>query len=548
MSYDTIRLNLSAAQFPFLSELMGRSIIVPGLDENYDRQVASTADNDKDKGIPQVYYLHNCVPTTAGYQTVGYKPLVSAVSPGATDFGPVFSLTVANFGRILFCPAAGSNYIYDRTQATAWNTLSSFTPGTISSKNYVSTAYVNGDTYICFSRYGIYRYDTTLKKLVVVTITGITASTIVSICASNGYMIAATNAGIAWSSLLSPIDFVPSLITGASGGNLNEAVGAILFILAIAGGFVIYCEGNTVSAKATSNVNFPFAFNQISGAGSASSAEQVSWQSNAADHYAWTNIGLQKINLNGAITILPEFADFIASKVYEDFNEVTTSFTQTNLTTQLNIVLTVVGLRYVVISYGVFDSSYTYAIIYDLNLKRYGKLKITHVDCFQWNYPNIYSGSSYTGLGTLRPIDFGPRTAYTDLGSVIVENDLEKDSFAFVQYDGTIVKVDFSLDTGSSPGVFLLGKYQGRRNNSIVHLDTQLETQNATDTIVAYLLPSLNGKDWLNKVPIFVRPRSINSKLVTFSMKYTALSISMLFIGSFNLTTAVLRFTMGGSR
>jgi len=50
MTQYSARVNLSAANYPFSSSFWGRTIIVGGLDMNFNRQVQSTEDTDKDRG------------------------------------------------------------------------------------------------------------------------------------------------------------------------------------------------------------------------------------------------------------------------------------------------------------------------------------------------------------------------------------------------------------------------------------------------------------------------------------------------------------------
>jgi len=37
---------------------------------NFNRQVQSTEDTDKDRGIPQIFYGHNIVPTGQGFRVL----------------------------------------------------------------------------------------------------------------------------------------------------------------------------------------------------------------------------------------------------------------------------------------------------------------------------------------------------------------------------------------------------------------------------------------------------------------------------------------------
>mgnify|MGYP000223358631 CR=1 FL=1 len=89
MAQIVIRANLSSVQIPLLTEEFGRSVIVRQQDLNYVPATASKADNDKDIGIPQVFYAHNVMPTYYGYRSLAYSLQIPAAD--STDFDQVFN-------------------------------------------------------------------------------------------------------------------------------------------------------------------------------------------------------------------------------------------------------------------------------------------------------------------------------------------------------------------------------------------------------------------------------------------------------------------------
>jgi hypothetical protein len=74
----------------------------------------------------------------------------------------------------------------------------------------------------------------------------------------------------------------------------------------------------------------------------------------------------------------------VAGQDFEDFDETTLTFAQTTLSVPMAKKVVSVADRYLIISYGI--TSLTHAIVYDMVQKRYGKLKIPHVDCFEYEY------------------------------------------------------------------------------------------------------------------------------------------------------------------
>jgi len=80
--------------------------------------------------------------------------------------------------------------------------------------------------------------------------------------------------------------------------------------------------------------------------------------------------------------VLPEITDFLAGKVFEDFDEVTKELSLTELTATMKKKTKFISSRYLIVSYGITE--FTHALIYDIALERLGKLKIAHVDCFEY--------------------------------------------------------------------------------------------------------------------------------------------------------------------
>lgn len=546
MAYYTFRANLTSATFPFYTSRQGRTVIVPQMDLNYDRQTAAAVqDTDKDKGIPQIYYCHNVLPTMQGFQSISYTEMVPLYGAGtAQDFDHVFTIQTPSLNRFLFCPAAGKNYIYSENNET-WVSVSPITPGTLPQDVQVTTAFVQGETYICYANYGTYRYDDVTNTMIAVTLTGLVAANVLAICESNGYMIAITSSAVAWSSLLDPTDFTPSLTTGANGGSVGEAEGALQFCVTISGGFMIYCFGNVVSATYSGNVQYPFIFKQINGSAGVNSVEKTSWQANLAEHYAISSNGVQRLSRSEAVNLFPDLSDFLASKIYEIMDEATLTLSETRLTTNLYTQVVLVSTRFLVFSYGTSPGLFSLALVYDLTLKRFGKLKIDHTDCFQWNNPNKFGSLTYDELeGETYDSLYG--TTYDELASGLDEVEQLKEVFCFLQADGTVWRVNFEELNSEANGFLLMGKYQLLRNNTVIHLATELETVQDDYEFKAYLVPSLDGKTLSAAVPMFLAKRS--PAMRRYNLKYTAVNVSVLVTGAFSLVSKEMEVAKGGDR
>lgn len=547
MSFQWVRMNLGVAIFPFATELWGRSIIVPQFDQNFDRVSEQNVPN-KDRGIPQAFYMHNVVPTGQGYQSIGYDNRLVGI-PAATDFDTCLSLsyTAPNNAKVLFSPSSGKNYIYDGSVG-AWASISPIT-GTVGATTLVTVAEVSGTTYIYYEGIGCFTYDTATKTMVAVPLTGLVAASIKGIVAANGYLIAFSDTDVAWSSTSNPTDFVPSLITGAGGGSVQFTNGIINFCLPISGGFMLYCEKNTVSATYTGNVRFPYIFADVIASGGCDSPEKVSWQSNLSVHYAYTTSGVQELSKASASgASYPEITDFLSQQLFEDFDEVTLALTVEYLSSQLNVKVTAVGDRFIVFSYGkdVDAPDYSHAIVLDAALKRWGKLKITHRKCFEWQTPNAYGDISYDDLAAFSYDDLA-FTTYDDLAFGINVPERPKKDLAFMQGDGKVVTVNFDFGGATANGVLMLGKFQFQRNKWIEHQFSDIENVRLGNSFRFLLFPTVDGKTFLAPYEMIARNLIINAPMMKrYAHWLPAQNLTACFIGSFNLTSYLMQFTLGG--
>ena len=540
------RLNLASSIFPFFTEAAGRTIMMPEQDENWDRYNA--ANTTQDKGVPQVFYMHNVVPIANGFQSIGYDTQLPGLA-GHTDFDHAFPLFNSDLSRFIFVPAQGANYIYD-ANVGSWASVSPLTPGTVAENVLVTTAYVQGQSYIYYSGIGCFQYNDTSKTLTSVTLTGLNPANVLGVTQANGYMVAWTSNSIAWSSLTDPTNFTPNIQTGAGGGSVNDCKGAINFCLPISGGFLVYCTFNIVGAAYTGNSAFPYILLEITGSGGCSTPDNVGWQSNLSYHIASTTVGIQQITLGNpgsASNIMPEVSDFLAAQIFEDFNDTTQTFSSSYIGNQLYTNFTAVGDRYIVISYGAVQGlGFTHAIIFDMTLNRYGKLKQNHVGVFVYNNPSPYGAMTYAQLLNTPISSFGEVTTYGDFSTELPVADLPKKNLALLQEDGTVLLVDFSVGEATANGTFIIGKFQMQRSAVIKHHTTVVESVSASAVFSVALLPTFDGKDFAAAVPTITN--KLESLTRTFAKKYTSVNFSLLIQGAFNLTSIVINYEKGGFR
>jgi hypothetical protein len=511
MAQITYRANLSAKSFPFVSENFGRSVIVAQYDQNYNKLLSagSTAspDEDRDIGVPQLYYCHNVMPHEQGTQSIGFTDILPGVS-GVTDFSEIFLLRdSADNKAYLGVKGNGDFYISDGTGAP-WVFKQSGVAGKL-----VTVAYVSGLTYIYVANTGCYIYDFAGGSFVPATLLGLVAANITGICHSYGYMVAWSTTNVAWSSTINPLDFVPSLVTGAGGGAVESARGAINYCIPFLQGFIVGTADNCVVALYQNNSQYPFIFREIVNSGGMTDLNLVDVDPNSSNLYAYTTSGMQLVSSTQTQTVFPEITDFISGRYFEDFDDATKSFSTVVLSAPMKKKLAILADRYLVMSYGIFEL--THAIVYDFTLKRYGKIKINHVEAFTYHIAT----------------------------SGILET--PRQSLGFLKKDGSVSVVDFSIAAPASNGTAIFGKYQFVRPRMLQLDMIELESVRQTQSFALTTMASLDGKNTTMTTPVL----SYSSGLTrTYMDRAIGKNISLLAQGGFMLDSLILTFNIHGKR
>lgn len=508
MAQVVYRGNLSAAVFPLISNNQGQTIIVKQYDNTFFPTVASQADADKDAGIPQIMYCHNVMPHAQGFGSIGYIERVAS-SALVNSFTSAFRIRDDVGNRATFSHTSDGKQYVQLAGTNVWTYVDAIAGTAGKPATY---AYVNGKTYIYFSGVGCYEYNFGTGALVSVTLTGLTVADILGITSTAGYLIAWSKNAVAWSSTTDVTDFVPSLSTGAGGGGVEGARGTIVHCANTVQGIIIYTTENAVAAAYSGNARYPFNFREITNAGGIASAEFIAYDANNSAQYAYTSYGLQVVNIQSGSLVFPEVTDFLTGKIFEDFDESLVEFTRTNLATTMLKKLTFISGRYLVISYGIVEL--THALIYDAAEKRWGKVKITHVDAFEYS---------------------------TQMPEVL---ETPRDSLAFLSSTGRIVTMDFKAKGELNLGVIMLGKFQYIRQRMLELQTVDFENIAGSGTFKLYDLPTINGKTYLPPVQATVIEQEEDYR--KFGLSVVGKNHTLVAIGSFFLNSLVLAFNVHG--
>ncbi len=539
---------LNAAMFPFLSLLQGRSVVQPQLDNNIKTNEAFYGTQESaDYSIPQLLYCENVVPTAEGLQSVSYQQVVTGTE-GVTDFDQVIVLRDADENNYLFVPAGGLNYIYDSSTAT-WVS----TDPIASTSAPVTRAYVNGRTFVCYGGIGIFEYDATADTFLPVSITGLTMADINGIGSSNNYLIAYDTLTVYWSSLINPTDFVPSVTTGAGFLIPQDVKARITSVVGTAGGFIIYTAKNAVAAVYTNNIRAPFSFKEISNAGGVDTYEQVTSDQTSGPQFIWGTGGLQRVTLQASDPVSAEADDFLSGRVWEEWDTVSKQLiVHEEEAIEFNVKVAYISSRYLIVSYSVDTSTtFQYALIYDTKLRRWGKAKINHVDCFAYPYSDIAGDFSYDELGELSYDGLG-ETTYDGLGFAILGNPPSKRTVAFLQADGTVqlMLMDYNKEV-SEQGVALFGKFQLIRSlmMTLQRLDLEgayADPDDGASRVVVTAIASLDGFN-MDRTSTMVKLQQVG-KLQRYARRITGLNVSVAVEGTFALSSYLLEVTAEGDR
>ena len=536
---------LTSASFPLSKDFQARTVLVGRLDQN----PISSSNTDQSKSIlekednaPEVLYMENVLPTLHGYKSVSFDTITEDyVDLGVGEtFTYAISLRTITTSAILGITSTGRALLFSGTGFNIWEDI---TPVGATGSD-ITTAFVQGTLYICYANFDVFSVDLVNKQMVSVSLLGITKSNIIGITQSNSYLIIHDGQTIYWSSPLNPLDFVPSLITGAGSGIPLGLKGSIIKLEEIQNGFAIYSSTNIAVAVYSGNIRYPWIFAEANNSSGIANISAVSTSGDDGTNYAWTAAGLLKVSVRGCNPFLPEVTDFLTSRLWEEFDIDSAEFSTEFLTDDLNIALTFVSARYLIISYGRAD--YEYALIYDITLRRLGKIKLDHIAVIDFTLSSQKDFATFNALAAITFNDLA-NTPFSELYAFTQAPTSPKKTIAFVNSNGGIKLANFDIGDFTSTSVLVLGKYQLVREKLITVQEIDVEgVYPDNDNFSLKILPSLDGK---NFDPELVPYLANNSGLLrSYLSLVTARNFSLIISGSFNLTSLQIAISTHGNR
>ena len=496
---------LNAGSIPLVTRFQQRSIVIPGTDNRMRDPSSSNTNNvDNNPGnLPQCIYMENIMPSAEGVFSAAYADIQAQVG-GENLFDEVFILRNEEEQTWFFSPAHGRNYV-TATFGVAWASTDPLAGIPVAAD--VSIAYVNGITYVCYAGLALLEWNGTNFIDQSGALTGVAIADIKAICGSGSYLIlGCTDLSVKWSSVVNPLDFVPSELTGAGSQIPVDVRGSIIALTTVSGGFIIHCLQNAVAAVFTNNAAQPWIFREVKNAGGIADRKQVSTDNNSGATYIYGTNGLQQLDLRTAENMFPDVTDFLAGKILETFNGTTSLLTISRLAANLFTKIAYISGRYVVISYGTELGTYNYALVYDKELHRWGKLKEDHVDCF----------SGY----------FEPRQ-----------------SICLLRDNGAVKQVIMDKRTATAAGVLIMGRYQLSRSQQICSQELTLEVLDGSDSASVQIATNYNGTT-LGELRTMVEFESTDNYR-NFQAQIEGENISYIIRGSYSIASMLLTVTKG---
>lgn len=437
----------------------------------------------------------------------------------------------------------------------SWDNNTVTVPGSFespASRNKISVAIVRGVTYICIRKadnttvFYTAAVDTGTDVITLTDITttindslpaGTAIDSILGICSSYNYLILFTGGTILWSSTTTPTDFAPSLVSGAGNEVPGNLKGDITFLREHVSGFFIYSTNNVVFAQYTGNARYPWRFREVGQSGGFTYSTQVSGDTNSSIQYGVNNSKfVQVLNPETAELVAPEVTDFIERvKRWDILDTDTFVFSLSDATDELipadKPTTWFVLDRYLLLPYGdsgdVAGNQWTYVIVYDLLLKRYGKLFIAFDFCLT-DEKNVFFISRLTG-------------------------DIYKLYFDIHEYNVPPSEGDEYIHEG----VIVLGKFQLTRDRFICLDELTIDAiQNIDEladpddrAIEVRVLPSLDGRSFEAPVePYDNTDTSQNVDGLQLLARVSCQNFALAFVGAFDLNTVAMTFHPEGDK
>lgn len=391
MAQIKMSVNLSSAAFVLSHTWKGQSVVIPGNDQNTMPARPLNGDTPQQGfNIPQLYYCENVIPTAEGYRSFTYQYMIKPVEePGIYFVKTLYmfdgqsnkAIVGVTADRRLWLASVGTDREWEELILPSGHEWDIQT-------DTVTVATVVGYAGLMIEGIGLFALDIPAKTLVKATPVGVDDTKMKGITSGAGILIMYDENTIYWSVADNPLDFIPSLSTGAGSSKPEALKGRIQLCKEIQGGFVIYSDTVMIGSEYTGNKSHPWTYRTLVGGAGIRHPDAVGYDVNLTTHWAWTSSGLIEVTLKQAAVRFPEISDYVASGL----EDITASFDGYPISTFTDYVrevrLSYIASRYLCISVGLLVGAYntelipqpymSHAFLYDTQYQRWGKLNCQH--------------------------------------------------------------------------------------------------------------------------------------------------------------------------
>lgn len=521
---------LNSASFPFLSRLVNRSVVIPGIDNKFRDPSSSNTENRENNpnNLPQLLFCENVMPQNDGITTVR-TAAIQAAFPDPADAlrgDNMYILRDPLETTWYFVPAAGKNYVTGQLGSAPWVSTSPIAGAPFGDQ--FSIAYVNGVTYICYATRYFGHWDSGTGTFVddSAGLLGVAMINVRSIAGVGNYLVLLTiDNAVHWSSLTNPLDLVPSASTGAGSQIPVDLRGAALALTPITGGFLIHCVDTTIAAIYTNNVASPWLFREVKNAGGIPTPGQyIAKDTTGASAYIYGTKGIQQMDLREATNVHADVSTFLGNGITETYDYATHLLTLNRTGKPLPTKIRHLLNRFLCISYtGNNPNQYEALLVYDQLLRRWGKIVTLHADVFAISTgDDIFSSDDIANAITLLRLD---GTCFS------------------VLLGAETLPVDVGYDV--EQGVAIFGKYQISRSRRIVSQDVELDVLDALDDVDVFVAGNHNGTTVGTVLQMVEAENTDNYR--HYQKQLEAENISFILQGNYKLSSMLVTATRGGS-
>jgi len=360
------------------------NLLSSGLIFNFE-EVGPTTLFDRESKPVEAIYTDNVMPIKQGISSVAFKPQFSGQTDPIDCHNSIVYKFTTVLGQVLYLAITQVGIKVTSLTTSSWinSSITFVTPPEIPSTvaNLQGTIYL----YVQQSRklYILVELPSGAIDFSQVTLSGIDLTEVLGICSSGTRLVLYTKDRIFWSSVTDPIDFIPSLSTGAGSSSALALKTGIISVIGNTDGFIIYTKENAVASKATNDFNFPFVFSDIPGAAGIANELQSGTQSNTGAHIVWTAQGFQQVSYEQAQYVFPEISEALLRCIITKYSGGAPYIFHAE---RLNTRVSFIENRYICISFGEYSLAYfTDAYVFDTLLQRWGKLTVRHIQFISYS-------------------------------------------------------------------------------------------------------------------------------------------------------------------